>query len=391
LPNWDSLINETTLALVLPDQYAGFRRPIGSALVVFLRGLPAAHQAAILTEQASLPSTAPVSRRLARLALSCPALHKLGQVMARDRRLSAELRKHLQELESLPSSIPVRTIRDVLTRELGPLDRLGVALVPPALAEASVAVVIPFRQERVPSGWGPRDGVFKLLKPGIEERLEQELDLFARVGSHLDQRCDEFGIPQLDYRESFEQVRDKLRHELRLDQEQQHLAQARTFYGGEPRVQVPALFDYCTRRVTAMERVVGGKVTEHGLASRGEKRRLAELVVEALIARPVFSTAGQALFHGDPHAGNLFLTRDHRLAILDWSLVGSLGERAHCDRADHARRDDTPARPNRHRPRRTRRTATGQSTGFRIGRPRPARAGPAGALPGIHLVNGPAR
>jgi predicted unusual protein kinase regulating ubiquinone biosynthesis (AarF/ABC1/UbiB family) len=33
------------------------------------------------------------------------------------------------------------------------------------------------------------------------------------------------------------------------------------------------------------------------------------------------------LFHGDPHAGNLFLTRDDRLAILDWSLVGSLGER----------------------------------------------------------------
>ena len=33
------------------------------------------------------------------------------------------------------------------------------------------------------------------------------------------------------------------------------------------------------------------------------------------------------MFHGDPHAGNLFLTDENRLAILDWSLVGSLGER----------------------------------------------------------------
>ena len=75
-----------------------------------------------------------------------------------------------------------------------------------------------------------------------------------------------------------------------------------------------------------MERVTGGKVTEHGLVSADEKRRLADLVVEALIARPIFSKDSPALFHADPHAGNLFLTDDHRLALLDWSLVGSLGE-----------------------------------------------------------------
>ena len=33
------------------------------------------------------------------------------------------------------------------------------------------------------------------------------------------------------------------------------------------------------------------------------------------------------MFHSDPHAGNLFLTNDRRLGILDWSLVGHLGER----------------------------------------------------------------
>jgi ubiquinone biosynthesis protein len=32
------------------------------------------------------------------------------------------------------------------------------------------------------------------------------------------------------------------------------------------------------------------------------------------------------MFHSDPHAGNLIYTRDGRLAILDWSLVGHLGE-----------------------------------------------------------------
>jgi ubiquinone biosynthesis protein len=327
MPHLDCLIDEATIASVLPDEYARFRRPIAGALAVFLEGLPSAHIQTVLADQAALTAGATISRRLGVLAQSCPALHKLGQVLARDRRLSPELRGHLQELESLPPSVPLVTIQETLARELGPLERLGVRLLPPALAEASVAVVIPFLHEHAPREHGGRDGVFKVLKPGIEERLAQELELVERVGAYLDEKCDEFRLPHLDYRDSFEQVRDKLRHEVRLDLEQRHLAQAGAFYRDEPRVQVPALFEHCTRRVTAMERVTGGKVTGHGLDSAGDMWRLAGLIVEALIARPVFSPANRALFHGDPHAGNLFLTQDDRLAILDWSLVGTLGER----------------------------------------------------------------
>jgi ubiquinone biosynthesis protein len=325
--SWDFLCDEAAVGPLLADEYARFRRPIAGALAVFLAGLPAAHQQAVLAAQAALPPAATAAERLAALARSCPVLHKLGQVLARDRRLSPELRRHLQELESLPPSVPPQVIRDALARELGPLRRLGVSLAPPALAEASVAVVVPFRRDPVPPGEGCRHGVFKLLKPGVEERLEQELEVLTRVGSFLDQRCDDFGIPHLDYRDSFEQVADKLGHEVRLDQERRHLTQARTLYEGDPRVQIPALLEPCTSRVTAMERVWGGKVTGHGPGPGYDRRRLAGLVVETLVARPVFSGPGPALIHGDPHAGNLLLAADGRLAVLDWSLVGWLGER----------------------------------------------------------------
>ena len=75
-----------------------------------------------------------------------------------------------------------------------------------------------------------------------------------------------------------------------------------------------------------MERIDGHKVTEPGTHGPTDRRRLAELIVEALIAGPIWSPAPQATFHADPHAGNLFVTPDRRLAILDWSLTGSLGE-----------------------------------------------------------------
>ena len=276
-----------------------------------------------MTEQATLPATATLSERLGLLARGCPVLHKLGQVLARDQRLAEELRRELRPLESLPPSTNFETMRAVLAEELGPLESRGITLLGPAIAEASVAVVIPFRDTRSGS---PHDGVFKVLKPGIEERLELELELLGCVGSHLDEQCAELSIPQLDYQDTFEQVRDKLRWEIRLDQEQRHLVEAAAFYKDDADVQIPALLDQCTPHVTAMERVFGVKVTDHGLDCAVGKNRLADLVSRVLVARPVFSRQNRAMFHSDPHAGNLLYTRDGRLAILDWSLIGHLSE-----------------------------------------------------------------
>ena len=60
-------------------------------------------------------------------------------------------------------------------------------------------------------------------------------------------------------------------------------------------------------------------------------------MVRALICSSDLLARKPAMFHGDPHAGNLFLTDDNRLAILDWSLVGSLGSANGGDRPNHAR------------------------------------------------------
>jgi ubiquinone biosynthesis protein len=48
------------------------------------------------------------------------------------------------------------------------------------------------------------------------------------------------------------------------------------------------------------------------------------MVTENLIAHPMWSSQPDAVFHADPHAGNLLLTQDQKLAILDWSLVARL-------------------------------------------------------------------
>lgn len=322
--DWRSLITEPALASVLPGTYRQYVRPIQDGLCVFLGGLPPSRQGEVLAAQMALPLSATLSERLGAIARACPVLHKLGQIVARDQRIAAELRDQLRLLESLPPTCSIDEIQALAERELGPASSSHVYIVPPAIAEASVAIVVPFS---LASADGPADSVLKILKPGIEERLEEELALLTAVGCHLDERCDDLGIPHLDYAEVFQQIQEKLRYEVRLDLEQQHLAAAADFYASDDRIQIPALREPCTPRVTAMQRIQGAKISAHSAANPAAQRRLADTVVQALIAAPIFSSAPLALFHSDPHAGNLMVTETGRLAILDWSLVGHLSER----------------------------------------------------------------
>ena len=75
-----------------------------------------------------------------------------------------------------------------------------------ALAEASVAVVIPFTFED-PHVGHPVNGVLKVLKPQIEERLEEELDIWADLADFIDERCMHDGLPPVRCGEVFATVR----------------------------------------------------------------------------------------------------------------------------------------------------------------------------------------
>jgi ubiquinone biosynthesis protein len=326
MADWTEFLAELDIGSLVPAEYERYQPAVVDGLAFFLGNLPPDRVFAILAEQADLPDDAGLEDRLVAVVRNSPVLHKLGQVLARDRRLPARLRQALQTLESMMPAQSPDEVRQAVERETGPLDRLGIDIDGLPLAEASVAVVIPFLWADPPEGL-PQRGVFKVLKPGIEERLDQDLELLTQAGGWLDERCREYGLPDIEYQATFGQVRDLLRREVHLDREQEHLsAAAADFAGQASRVVIPRLYPVSTPRLTAMERIDGRKVTEVDTLPSPARRALAGLVADALIAHPILSAAPSALFHADPHAGNLMVTEDGRLAILDWSLVGYLGE-----------------------------------------------------------------
>jgi ubiquinone biosynthesis protein len=319
-PDWTSLRSLAGLALerLLPGRYAPYQPLVRDGLFTFLEALPAARRDRLANRQASLPATTPIELRLVEVLRSSPTLHKLGQTLARDRRLDPALRRSLQRLETLPPSFSRKELEPLLGAALAGAD-LG-----EPLAEGSVAVVVSCLG-RTPAG-ARVEGVLKVLKPGIEERLAEDLAVWPELAIQLEARSRALGLADFDWRETLEQVRDLLVAEIDLSGEQRNLEAAAAFYRDDDRVQVPLLLDGCGPRVTAMTRIEGPQVT----AAPGEpaRRRAARAVVEVLIARPLFSTADPVLFHGDPHAGNLLWTPDGRLGLIDWALAGRIDQRS---------------------------------------------------------------
>jgi ubiquinone biosynthesis protein len=311
------------IAEVVPDAHAAYRPLIVDAMLFFLERLSPARLSALVAEQFGLPETTPPTRRLALLFRRCPTLHKLGQMLARDRRLAPELRENLQTLESLEPTTPLDEITALIQQQWGHVAVLEVGTT--ALAEASVAVVVPFTWREAPDA-ELQQGVFKVLRPGIEEQLHEELAIWSALGLFLEERCVAFGLPVLDYRNTLDSIRKLLAREVQLDHEQVHLNRAAAFHADSCKVLIPRLLPFCTPQMTAMERIDGCKVTDAPL-SLNQRQQLAKTLIEALIAKPFWhSTPSVAVFHADPHAGNLFVTNDGRLAILDWALVTILSK-----------------------------------------------------------------
>lgn len=312
------LFESLGLEALLPATLAAWRPLLVEGMAFFLEHLPEARLGAIVAEQLALAATAPAAERITALLAHCPTLHKLGQVVARQPGLDAELRRHLQALESLPASTDIDALLAHVRAELGH-DR-SLRLADRALAEGSVAVVLPFswRQDG-----RSREGVLKALKPGVAQRLAEELAILPALGDFLARRGAELDLPDIDYRSHLDTAGRLLTQEIRLEHEQANMRAAASVLADDADVFVPALLPWCTPALTAMERIDGTKLTDAALPAH-ESRRLGRALVGGLLARPFWSRSESVPFHGDLHGGNLLLAADGRIAVIDWSLTARL-------------------------------------------------------------------
>ena len=253
-------------------------------------------------------------RLTATVAALGPAFIKLAQVFASRADILPE--PYLSEVGKLTDSVPAlpsRDIQAVIVSELGkPVNQLFDRFDVEPLAAASLGQV-----HR--AALGEREVVVKVLRPGVEELVAVDLDAAFRILYFVN-----ILFPNHHTRAITTIVREfakRIDEEMDFRQEARNAEHIRANFAHDARVAVPEVVGALTsRRVLVLQYMEGTKVDR--LQSRIAS---GDIVLETLL-RTVVEVYTQmmlidGLFHADPHPGNLLVSPNGTLVLLDFGMV----------------------------------------------------------------------
>jgi predicted unusual protein kinase regulating ubiquinone biosynthesis (AarF/ABC1/UbiB family) len=220
-------------------------------------------------------------------------------------------------------AVPFDEVRRTIEVDLGlPLADAFAEIEEQPIGRASIAVV---HRAHLHDG---RVVAVKVLRPNIENRVATDLDLLEPlVNLVARQTGDQMAGSLVQLLDGF---REQMGEELDLRNERRSMEHARVLLGlvDLPLVIVPRTVpELSGARVLTMEFIDGVPVDD--LASLQEFGYDARPIIEQVVRGWLLTAVRWGTFHGDVHAGNLLLTPDGRIAVLDWGIVGRLDPETH--------------------------------------------------------------
>jgi predicted unusual protein kinase regulating ubiquinone biosynthesis (AarF/ABC1/UbiB family) len=246
-----------------------------------------------------------------------PTFIKLGQLLSS--RADLLPAAHIEALSKLQDSVapfPYAEVERIVTRELDVrMTRAFDDFDPTPIAAASLS------QVHRATLRGGRDVVVKVQRPEVRRCVVEDLDALEDLAALLDEHSDR--ARRYALKDVVDQFGKSLVDELDFRREASNLRVIADVVSDVPELLVPAPYDdFTTSRVLTMDYVPGRKVTElSGLAQlEVDGAALADALVRGYLTQVLLA----GTFHADPHPGNILVTRDGRLALIDLGQVARL-------------------------------------------------------------------
>jgi predicted unusual protein kinase regulating ubiquinone biosynthesis (AarF/ABC1/UbiB family) len=246
-----------------------------------------------------------------------PTYIKLGQLLStRPELIPPAYIEALARLQDKVEPFPFAEVEKIIGAEIGVrISRAFQEIDPKPLAAASIGQV---HRAILRDG---RHVAVKVQRPGIRERMIEDLDVLGDIADFLDAHTE--AGRKARYCDTLNEFRKMLLRELDYRQEAQNLTSMRANLAAFPRLLVPqAIEDYSTSKVLTMDYVSGQKITSLSPVVRIEVD--GEALAEELFKAYLQQILVDGFFHADPHPGNVLLTNDFRLAILDLGMVARI-------------------------------------------------------------------
>jgi len=246
-----------------------------------------------------------------------PTFVKLGQVLStRVDLLPAGYLEALSRLQDGVEPVPFEDIQRVVESDLGVrLSKAFSVFEERPLAAASLGQVhrAALRDGRVVA--------VKVQRPGVAEQVAEDLAALEQIAAFVNSHSDagkRYDLPGM-----VDQFRTAITAELDYVQEAEHLRLIGQNLREFKAIVVPQPVEgYTSTRVLTMDYVSGTKVTAISPIVRLELDRevLADTLVRAYLKQIVID----GVFHADPHPGNVLVTDDGLLALVDLGMIGRL-------------------------------------------------------------------
>ncbi|HVU35815.1 MAG TPA: AarF/UbiB family protein [Opitutaceae bacterium] len=244
-----------------------------------------------------------------------PTYVKLGQVLAgRPDLLPEPYRRALARLQDRVKPFPFDRVEQIVVEELGVrLSKAFSRFDETPIAAASLGQV---------HFAALRDGrpvVVKIQRPNIRPEIAHDFDVLEQIASMLDDHTE--AGHRYRFAAVVEEFRRTIQNELNYEREAQNLVAVGRNLEEFGHVEVPQpIRDYTTRSVLTMEYVRGRKITSLTPLERLEIK--GDSLCDELFHAYLKQVLIDGLFHADPHPGNVFLTDEGRIALLDLGMVG---------------------------------------------------------------------
>jgi predicted unusual protein kinase regulating ubiquinone biosynthesis (AarF/ABC1/UbiB family) len=239
---------------------------------------------------------------------------KLGQLLSSRPDLLPDI--YIDELSHLVDEVPpvpFAEIDAIIRADLG--DDVFIVVDPEPLATASIA------QTHRALTAGGLEVVIKVRRPNIVEQVELDLSVLRATAHAFAGHSATAQLLQIEA--LVDELDAHLHQELDFVEEAHNTELIARLIEDFDKLTVPQVVrPYVTARVLVLEWIDGRKVE----AGHGLDPELAAELARQFFSSYVLQVVVEGVYHADPHQGNVLLTEDGRLALLDFGLLGRIDE-----------------------------------------------------------------
>lgn len=243
-----------------------------------------------------------------------PTYIKLGQLLStRPDLLPDQYLDALATLQDDVETIPYEEVEKIIEEEIGTKIKNAFALFDTApLASASIGQV---HRAVLPSG---RMVVVKVQRPGVRQKFIDDLNSLKSMADFAVNNSKE--ARKFALNDVIEELRFILLNELDYNKEFQNLVTIRENLRKYRHIVIPEpIKEYSSGKVLTMDYIDGKKITSVSKLKQIETdfTPMIDDLVEAYMQQIVVD----GFAHADPHPGNIHLTKDDRIALMDLGMV----------------------------------------------------------------------